>query len=203
MSCSYHPQTNGQTERLNQCLETYLQYFVNANPNQWEKWLSLKYWYNTYHHSALGRSPFEVLYGRQPRHFWFQQGALTRQTELDAWLKDHAQMLPVIRQHLETTQLRIKRQANKHKLERSSAVGDWVYLKLQPYVQTSIATCSSQKLGFKYFSPYQVTKRAGSMSYNLKLPEGTHIHLVVHVSQLKKSVCSQDKVSTDLPATML
>lgn len=55
LSTSYHPQTDGQTERLNQCLETYLRYFVHACPSKWINWLFLaKYWYNTSLHSALG-----------------------------------------------------------------------------------------------------------------------------------------------------
>jgi hypothetical protein len=45
MSYSYHPQTDGQTERVNQCLETYLRCFVHACPNRWSSWLSLaEYW---------------------------------------------------------------------------------------------------------------------------------------------------------------
>jgi hypothetical protein len=64
VSSSYHPQTDGQTERLNQCLKTYLRCMINACPNKWSSWLCLaEFWYNTTFHSALGKSPFEVLYG--------------------------------------------------------------------------------------------------------------------------------------------
>jgi transposase InsO family protein len=63
LSTAYHPQTDGQTERLNQCMETYLRCFVHACPSKWIHWLPLaEFWYNSTFHSALGRTPFEVLY---------------------------------------------------------------------------------------------------------------------------------------------
>jgi hypothetical protein len=62
MSSSYHSQTDGQTERLNQCLEGFLRCTVHSCPRQWHKWLPVaEYWYNTTIHSSLGKSPFEVL----------------------------------------------------------------------------------------------------------------------------------------------
>lgn len=68
LSSSYHPQTDGQTERLNQCLKTFLRCSASSCPKQWSKWLSVaEFWYNTSFHSALGRSPFDVLYGYKPK----------------------------------------------------------------------------------------------------------------------------------------
>lgn len=70
MSSAYHPQTDGQTERVNQCMETFIRCFVHASPGKWANWISLaEFWYNTSQHSSLGRSPFEVLYGHPPGHF--------------------------------------------------------------------------------------------------------------------------------------
>lgn len=63
MSSSYHPQTDGQTERVKQCLEGYLCCAVHSCPGNWSKWLFLaEYWYNTSFHSSLGRTPFEVIF---------------------------------------------------------------------------------------------------------------------------------------------
>jgi hypothetical protein len=80
-------------------------------------------------------------------------------------------------------------------------VGDRVYLKLQPYVQSSLAPRSSQKLSFKYFGPYTVEERIGSLAYRLALPPSAHIHPVFQVSLLKQSMGNQ-VVSSSLPSVL-
>jgi hypothetical protein len=66
-SSAYHPQSDGQIERINQCLETYLRCFVHACPTEWSNWLAnAEFWYNSCFHSAIGRTPFEALYGYKP-----------------------------------------------------------------------------------------------------------------------------------------
>jgi len=93
----------------------------------------------------------------------------------------------------------MKQQADKGRSERVFQVGDQVYLKLQPYVQSSLAPSSSQKLFFKYFGPYTVEERIGSLAYHLALPPSVHIHPVFHVSQLKQAIGNQ-VVSSSLPS---
>jgi transposase InsO family protein len=91
MSSAYHPQTDGQTERLNQCLETYLRCMVHACPSKWAKWLSLaEYWYNTTYHSALGKTPFEVLYAYPPRHFGLVEPNACGGADLTKWLEERS-----------------------------------------------------------------------------------------------------------------
>ena len=64
---SYYPQSDGQTEIVNKCLEGYLHCFVSDKQTQWVKWLTLEeWWYNTSFHMAAKMSPFMVLYGYHP-----------------------------------------------------------------------------------------------------------------------------------------
>jgi hypothetical protein len=67
LNTTYHPQTDGQTEILNKCLETYLRCFASKRQNQWAQWLPLvEWWYNTSYHTTTCVTPFEVIYGQNP-----------------------------------------------------------------------------------------------------------------------------------------
>lgn len=67
MTTAYHPQSDGQTERVNQCVQMYLRCAVQDSPKTWKSWLSLaELWYNSSFHTALGCSPFKALYGYEP-----------------------------------------------------------------------------------------------------------------------------------------
>jgi hypothetical protein len=92
----------------------------------------------------------------------------------------------------------MKRQADKGCSEHVFAVGDLVYLKPQTYVQSSIARRSNNKLSFKFFGPFRILARIGSVAYKLELPETASIHPVFHVSQLKRTAGSQ-MVASALP----
>jgi hypothetical protein len=184
MSSSYHPQSDGQTERLNQCLEGFLRCSVQSCPNKWSKWLPLaEFWYNTSYHTALGRTPFEVLYGHQPRHLGITNADVCHPTELEDWLSERQLLNEVIQQQLTRASHRMKQQADKHRSEREFEVGDMVYLKVQPYIQTTVANRANQKLAYKYFWPFKVLQRIGNVAYKLDLPPTSKIHSVIHVSQ--------------------
>lgn len=82
---------------------------MHACPKKWFRWLALiEFWYNTAYHSALDKSPFEVLYGNQPRHFGVSNISETVISDLDEWLKERAIISSLLRQHLLRAQLRMK-----------------------------------------------------------------------------------------------
>ncbi|GKD06527.1 reverse transcriptase [Tanacetum coccineum] len=67
MSPAYHPQTDGQSEVVNRCIECYLRCMTEENPKEWMQWLSLaEFWYNTNFHTSINTTPFEVVYGQKP-----------------------------------------------------------------------------------------------------------------------------------------
>lgn len=198
MSSSYHPQTDGQTERLNQCLEAFLRCSLHSCPKQWHKWIPLaEYWYNTAFHSALGCSPFEALYGHPPRHFGITNPQDRTVPDLAAWLKDRNLLTNLLHQQLLRAQQRMKHQADAKRSERAFNVGDLVYLKLQPHIQTSVASRSNHKLSFRYYRPFKVIQKVGAVAYKLDLPASAQIP-VVHVSLLKRHIPSTTPVSPDL-----
>jgi hypothetical protein len=80
-----------------------------------------------------------VLYGHHPRHFGLSDSDAIQSVPLDEWLQDKSMMNDLVQQHLHRAQKRMKSQADKSRSEWEFAVGDWVYLKLQPYVQASLA----------------------------------------------------------------
>lgn len=93
----------------------------------------------------------------------------------------------------------MKQYEDKHRSERKLEVGDWVYLKLQPYRQVTVAGLRNQKLSPKYYGPFEVIQKIGMVAYKLNLPPSLTIHPVFHISQLKKKVGSNQPIHPMLP----
>ncbi|XP_048447666.1 uncharacterized protein LOC125480683 [Pyrus x bretschneideri] len=115
----------------------------------------------------------------------------------------------------ELAQNRMKVQADKKRTERHFNIGDMVYLKLVPYQLHSLVNHSYHKLQPRFYGPYAVLEKIGVVAYKLKLPEGSKVHPVFHVSYLKKQVgnnvtpqielplVSEDGLVQDIPATIM
>lgn len=97
---------------------------------------------------------------------------------MDSFIKDKSGVLTYLRDKLLQAQVRKKNYADRHIIERSFEIGDSVYLKLQPYKQSSLAQISSFKLSPRYYGPYNVIEKLGSIAFRLDLPSHAQIHNV-------------------------
>jgi hypothetical protein len=104
-----------------------------------------------------------------------------------------------VKENLQAAQNQQKIYADRQRVERSFEVGDLVFLRLQPYRQSSLKRSGAEKLKPKFYGPYRVIRRVGEVAYELELPEGSKIHNVFHVSCLKKAVGQQVNISEELP----
>lgn len=187
MSSSYHSQSDGQTEVVNRILEQYLRCFVCDKPKKWVDWLLwAEYSYNTSTHTSTKLTPFQVVYGRLPPQLLPYIPGTTQVQAVDDYLQDRDLLLKTLRTNLLDAQNRMKQFADRHRRELEFEVGDYVYVKLQPYRQTSVVTRSSAKLSPRFFGPYKILAKLGSVAYQLELPPGSLVHDIFHVSLLRK-----------------
>ncbi|WVZ63441.1 hypothetical protein U9M48_013075, partial [Paspalum notatum var. saurae] len=105
MSTAYHPQMDGQTERVNQSLEMYLRCAIHDRPQQWKQWLSLaELWYNSTFHSAIQCSPFKALYGQDPNLVAETSIASSTVESMNDMMVDRAVQLQQLKIHLAAAQ---------------------------------------------------------------------------------------------------
>jgi len=87
-----------------------------------------------------------------------------------------------LKEHLARAQNRMKQVADTKCTDYQFTVGDKVLLKLQPYTQSTVANRPYPKIAYKYFGPYTILEKVGSVAYRLQLPEGSMIHPIFHIS---------------------
>ncbi|CAM8908930.1 unnamed protein product [Rhodiola kirilowii] len=201
-STAYHPQTDGQTEITNRTLETYLRCMTSEAPHTWCKWLPLaEWWYNTTFHSAAHCTPFEVVYGQPPPiHLPYLPGESSCRV-IDN-LQKREELISMLKFHLLRAQNRMKQYADSHRSDCQFQIGDYAYLKLQPYRQNSLKTSTAHKLAPRFYDPFHIVDKVRVVAYKLDLPPSAAIHNVFHVSQLK--FCSNPPAApTSLPQFLL
>jgi hypothetical protein len=182
-STAFHPQTDGQTERMNQTLETYLRISCSYNQDDWSDWLPLaEFAYNNARQESTKMTPFFANYGYNPR--FISQFEVPAEHSAPA-AEDFGSHLHEIHDRLvENVKAAQDSQARYYDAKHERVEfqpGDMVWLNA-----SNISTSRpSKKLDWKRLGPYKVIKRIGLQAYQLALPPTMrHLHNVFHVSLL-------------------
>jgi hypothetical protein len=168
-SSAYHPQTDGQTERVNQILEDILRACIIYYVTSWDKCLALaEFSYNNSYQASLQMAPFEALYGRRCRTplSWSETGE--RKIFGPDLVIEAEDKVKVIQANLKTAQSRQKSYVDKRRKPLQFQVGDFVNLRVSP-------TKGVQRLGIKgklaprYVGPFAILNVCGPVAYKIDL----------------------------------
>ena len=128
LSMAYHPQTDGQMERINQDIGTFLQHYVNYQQDDWTNWLATaEFQYNNKKHMATEKTPFELNFGRHP---W--KGDLMVQIEIprvEEFVKELQKSWKQATDAMEEAQKKMKQFDKKRRNPQGLKVGDNVWLE--------------------------------------------------------------------------
>ena len=190
MSTAYHPQSDGQTERVNRELEQQLRTHANRTGSNWKQWLSVvEMHYNSDVHESTGKTPYEMngvdwrdqwaLAMRSPRSSLSNDEANDLMRDIRTTWEDARQMMLKMREQQ-------RKYADQRRRDERYQVGDLVMLS------TDKLAVGRGKLKDRWVGPFPVVEAySNGVNVRLELPdEYSRLHPVFHVERLKRFVPS-------------
>ena len=181
-STSFHPQTDGQTERFNRSIEEIIRCFLSPDMLNWPSLLPFaEFSINDHVHAGTEYSPFYLTYGHHPTRPVDIVFDTTEHKDAKDRIDLMHKALLRARQLLDDYKSRMKQRADKQRKDKTFLPGDKVWLSSKNFS----FKYGTRKLLPRWLGPYVVEEPIGKVSYRLKLPEGWKVHPVFHASLLK------------------
>jgi hypothetical protein len=172
LSTAFHPRTDGQSERMNLWIETYLRNFINGRQNNWSELLPIaEYAHNSWRHEKTRHSPHQLLIGINPT-------VHLESSESPSPSADHR--LKELRLAREKAQSALMKQSKNPRKLRNLDIGQQVWLDAR---NLKVLT-ASRKLSPRRYGPFPIKQKISEVAYRISLPPSMKIHDVFHVDLL-------------------
>ncbi|KAI0992290.1 hypothetical protein K3495_g15896 [Podosphaera aphanis] len=183
LSTSYHPQTDGQTERANRTLEVYLKHYVNYYQDDWVKHLALaEFCANNHTNASTGVTPFFASFGHHPRLDFRPESEAPKDRDMTEFVSRMENIHKYCSEQIQLAQAFQCSYANERRLPAPRyQVGDRVYLSLKNLALSR----PTKKLDHIRAGPWRITAMKGSLVAKLDLPFQLKIDNNFHVSLLR------------------
>jgi hypothetical protein len=192
LSSAFHPQTDGQTERVNRVLEDMLRHFIDPAQSNWEDLLPLvEFAINDSYHESIKAIPFVLNYGKRPSlplDLILKTNAEsgdTRSVTADRIATTIHDSVKQAKQCLQAAQQRQKAFADRNKADLKVDVGSQVMLHTK---NIKLKMKGVPKLLPRWIGPFEIIKKVNNVAFKLQLPDSLKIHPVFHSSLLKEYV---------------
>jgi transposase InsO family protein len=175
-SSAYHPQMDGQIEVVNRSLGDLLRSLVTEHHSQWDHILpQTEFSYNDSINRSIGQSPFQIVYGMQPRGVYELKDSEQNETR-SASVEDFAEAMKElhsqVREHLQNSSQEYKHRADQHRQELQFEVTDLILARLR---KERFPRGTYNKLKMKKIGPCKVLKKFGANVYEIELLDGIKI----------------------------
>jgi len=203
LSMAFHPQTDGQMERVNQELEQYLRMFIGYRQEQWPDWLgTAEFAYNNKMHSSTKVSPFKANYGQDPR-IGFEMRRKGKYKGAEKFVTKMKEIQEEAKAALGKAQEKMKKYADKKRGEVNDyKVGDLVMLSTKDLKYQMVGR-RTEKLTERFVGPYRVKKIVSLNAVELELPSTVKIHSVVNVSRIQRYIGQVEGQRKEQPAPVI